>query len=313
MEVAFLSVIEDHIAGDPMNEKVRWVKLTRYQISDAMREKGVKVSRNVIRKLLKKHNLVKRKMQRKRSCGKSQDRDAQFKIITAKREKFAASDNPVISVDTKKKELLGNLHRKGKIFCTQALESWDHDYTYLATGKISPHGIYDIAANKAHINIGNSSETADFICDSIESWWIRQGKAQYPKATEILILCDSGGANSYRHHLFKIALQKLATATGLTVNISHYPPYASKWNPIEHRVFPHVTRALAGEPLLSEEDAKLKIASTKTTTGLCVTSDIISKVYETGKKATKAMVEKLNIKFDETLGQFNYVVSPQTT
>jgi len=159
-------VISDHIAGDPMDPTIRWVKLTRAEISEQMKEFGVSVSRNIVRKLMKKHRLVKRKMQRKRSTGKSADREQQFNNISAEKEKFMNSDNPIISVDTKKKELVGgNLHRDGSVYCTQAIEVSDHDYTHLADVKIAPHGIYDIKQNKAYINIGISAETAEFVCD----------------------------------------------------------------------------------------------------------------------------------------------------
>lgn len=217
-----------------MNPTIRWVKLTRAEISEQMKQLGVSVSRNIVRKLMKKHRLVKRKMQRKRSTGKSADREQQFKNIIAEKEKFMNSDNPIISVDTKKKELVGgNLHRDGSVYCTQAIEVSDHDYTHLADVKIAPHGIYDTKLNKAHINIGLSSETAEFICDSLKHWWFSIGKNDYPEAKEILMFCDSGGANSYRHHIFKSEVQKLVNEINIPVKIVHYPPYTSKWNPIE--------------------------------------------------------------------------------
>lgn len=195
----FLNVIAEHIAGDPMNPNIRWVKLSRGEISEQMKQLGVSVSRNIVRKLLKKHNFVKRKMQRKRSTGKSIDREQQFQNIIAEKEKFMNSDNPIISIDTKKKEQVGgNLHRDGSVYCTQAIEVSDHDYVHLADLKIAPHGIYDLKQNKAHINIGISAETAEFICDSLKNWWLNIGKNDYPKAQEILMFCDSGGANSYR-------------------------------------------------------------------------------------------------------------------
>jgi len=296
-----------------MNAKIRWVKLTKAEISEAMLVRGVSISKNIVRKLLKKHKFVKRKMQRNLSCGNCSDRDEQFNIITAKRDKFSNTDNPVISIDTKKKELLGNLYRAGSVYCTKAQQVLDHDYQHLATGKIAPHGIYDIKTNNAYINVGMSSETADFVCDSLYLWWSKYGKNQYPKASKILILCDAGGANSYRHYVFKLSLQELANKIGLALCISHYPPYSSKWNLIEHRVFPHVTRALAGEPLLSVDDALEKISSTKTSAGLKVASNLIDKIYKTGKRATKAILEKINITFDDDLGKFNYMVAPQVT
>jgi hypothetical protein len=221
------------------------------------------------------------------------------------------SNNPIISIDTKKKEQIGgNLHRTGSVYCTQAIEVSDHDYSYLADLKIAPHGIYDVKQNKAYINIGVSSETAEFVCDSLKNWWLNHGKNDYKKAKEILIFCDAGGANSYRHHIFKVELQQLSNEINMPLNIVHYPPYTSKWNPIEHRLFPHVTRALEGVPLNTVAEAKSKIESTKTKTGLTVTVDIIQKTYETGKKVAKDFMKNIKITFGNSVPKLNYTISP---
>jgi predicted transcriptional regulator len=313
IKAVFLQAIEGHVAGDPMNEKIRWLRLTRAEISEKMEALGIHVSRNIVRKLMQKHGFVKRKMQRKRSIGKSANREEQFNNIARAKEKFMSSNNPVISIDTKKKEDIGgNLHRDGSVYCTQALEASDHDYSYLADIKIAPHGIYDMKQNKAYINLGVSAETAEFICDSLKRWWRNHGKKAYPKANEILIFCDAGGANSYRHHIFKSELQNLVNAINMKVNIVHYPPYTSKWNPIEHRVFPHVTRAMAGTPLNTIDDAKNKIKSAKTKTGLTVAVDVIQKTYAKGKKAAKNYMKNLKIKFADSLPKLNYTISPNS-
>jgi len=311
VEEVFLTVISEHIAGDPMNENIRWIKLTRAEVCEEMAKLGVSVSRNIVRKLMKKHKLVKRKIQRKKSLGKSDDREEQFRNIVREKEAYMKSDNPIISMDTKKKEPVGgNLHRNGSVYCTQAIEASDHDYPHLADVKISPHGIYDIKKNKAYVNIGVSSETAEFICDSLKNWWLNHGIINYPKANEILIFCDAGGANSYRHHIFKVELQKLATEINMSLKLVHYPPYTSKWNPIEHRVFPHVTRAIEGVPLNTLDEARDKISSAKTRTGLTVVTDIISKTYEKGKKVAKDYMKNLKIKFEESLPKLNYTIYP---
>lgn len=294
-----------------MNENIRWIKLTRAQVSEEMKKLGVSVSRNIVRKLMKQHKLVKRKMQRKKSIGKSDAREEQFKNITHEKEKFMDSDNPIISIDTKKKEHIGgNLYRDGRVYGTQPIEASDHDYPYLADFKIAPHGIYDMKQNKAYVNIGVSAETAEFICDSLRSWWINHGKNLYPKADEILIFCDAGGANSYRHNIFKVELQKLANEINMRLKIVHYPPYTSKWNPIEHRVFPHVTRAMEGVPLNTIDDAKNKIESAKTKTGLTVIAEVIGKTYKKGKEVAKDYMNHLRINFGESLPKFNYTISP---
>lgn len=304
-------MISEHIAGNPTDANIRWIKLSRSEISERMASFDIRVSRKIVKKLLKKHKFVKRKMQRKKSTGKSLDREQQFKNILSEKEKFINSDNPMISIDTKKKEQVGgNLHRDGSVYCTQAIEVSDHDYSHLADLKIAPHGIYDIKKNKAHINIGISFETAEFICDSLKNWWLNNGKNDYPKANEMLIFCDAGGANSYRHHIFKVELQQLANEINMPLKIMHYPPYTSKWNPIEHRVFPHVTRALEGVPLNTVIEVKCKIESAKTKTGLTVTADIIQKTYETGKKVAKDFIKNIKIKFGDSVPRLNYTISP---
>ncbi len=296
-----------------MDETIRWVKLTRCEISHEMAKFGIKVSRNIIRRLLKKNGFVKRKMQRKKRIGDNNNRDQQFKKIAVKKKSFTDNHNPIISIDTKKKENLGDLYRDGSVYCTKAREVSDHDYPYLATGKICPHGIYDIQKNLAYINIGISYETAEFVCDSIQKWWNKYGKKCYPDATEILVLCDAGGANSYRHNIFKIELQKLVNKINIPLNISHYPPYTSKWNPIEHRVFPHVTRAMEGVVLNSAEEAAHYIKYAKTKTGLKVKANIIKKTYKKGKEVAKDFWDNINIKFDSSLPEFNYLISPIVT
>jgi len=298
------------VAGSPMDEKIKWVNLSRADIAERLKKKGVIAGRHVIKKLLKKHGFVKRKMQRKKSAGQYADRDKQFVNINAKIKKYTESKKPIISIDTKKKEHLGDLHRDGQVHCTGAIEVFDHDFPHLASGTMVPHGIYDVQNNQAHINLGTSCETSDFICDSIKKWWNKYGIKAWPNTNEILILCDAGGANSYRHHVFKDSLQKLSNRLGLILTIAHYPPYASKWNPIEHRVFPHVTRSMQGKPLPTVEHAKKMIAKTSTKTGLNVTVDVIKKLYKTGKKLTDEAIQNIKIKKDKCLPDLNYSVAP---
>lgn len=309
----FLSVVAEHVAGDPMNEKIKWLKITQSEIRASLKKHGINVGRNIVRKLLKKHGFSKRKIQKKKSTGEFKDRDKQFNQIQAIKEQFMVSSNPIISIDTKKKEKIGNLYRSGEVYCTQAIESYDHDYPYLAEEILVPHGIYDMQRNEAQINIGIKNETAAFVCDSIKKWWNRIGKKYYGDATEILILCDAGGANSYRHNVFKLALQNLVNTIGLPIRICHYPPYTSKWNPIEHRVFPHVSRAMAGVKLESIDDAKNLIKKTRTEAGLKVLVQETKKVYEKGIKVAKEALDKINITRHGDLGQLNYTVSPAVT
>lgn len=302
-----------HIAGDPMNNDIRWVKLTRCEIAQHMKDRGIIVSRNIVKKLLKKHKFVKRKMQGKIRCGDFVDRDKQFEILNKKVAQFKQSANPVISMDTKRKEPLGRLFRNGKVYCNRAIEVHDHSNDHLINGQIVPHGIYDVKQNEAYINIGTMHETAEFLCDSLQIWWEKKGKIDYPLATEILILCDAGGANSWRIHVFKLELQRLCNLLKIKIVICHYPPYASKWNPIEHRVFPHVTRAMEGVMLQTHEQTKNLIEKTHTKTGLKITASIVDKVYDLGRRVSKKLLELINITYDIEVPGLNYSICPKIT
>jgi hypothetical protein len=277
-----------------------------------MRKKGVKVSVHIIRKLLKKHGFVKRKALKKTSTGHNKDRDPQFKKIAKLRSQYENSDNPIISIDAKKKESLGNLYRDGHLETTETIEVFDHDFPHLADGKVTPYAIYDLNNNESFVNIGTSRDTSDLACDSIKLWWNTIGKKKYPNATSILILADGGGSNSSRHHLFKESLQNLSNILGIELRMAHYPPYTSKWNPIEHRVFPHITRSLSGVILLTVSIVKELIKKTTTKTGLKVFARVSKKIYKTGRKVASDFYEHANIKFDSVLGNWNYVVNPNT-
>ena len=269
------------------------------------------MSRNGAGYLLKKHGYVKRKARKIQSTGQYQERDRQFRKIARLKRRAQRAGNPVISVDTKKKERLGNLYRDGRLYCQAAQVVYDHDYAHLAEGKVIPHGIYDIQYNDAMINIGTSADTSEFACDSIALWWQQVGSERYRGATSLLILVDAGGSNSYRHHIFKEALQSLANDLGLEIRIAHYPPYASKWNPIEHRVFPHVSRALSGVIFRSYRVVMDLIGQTRTEAGLRVLVNMIDKVYEKSKKASADLYDHGTIVADKVLGKLNYKIKPR--
>jgi hypothetical protein len=240
-------------------------------------------------------------------------RDTQFQRIAELKAAYEAQGYPVISVDTKKKELIGNLFREGKLYTTEAIEVLDHDFPSLAEGVAIPHAVYDIARNEAYVSIGTSHDTAEFACDSLRHWWNHYGKQHYASATSILMLMDGGGSNSSRHYIFKQELQALADEIGVEIRIAHYPPYTSKWNPIEHRVFPHITRSLQGAVLTSLQLAKELIDNTSTTAGLKVVACIFDKVYATGRKVAAGFKESMRIVFDQHLRQWNYTAVPQMT
>lgn len=240
------------------------------------------------------------------------NRNAQFERIAELRTLYEAKGNPVVSVDTKKKELIGNLFREGKIYTTETVEVFDHDFPSLAEGVAIPHAIYDIAHNEGYVIIGTSRDTSEFACDSIRYWWDNFGKAHYPNADSILMLMDGGGSNSSRHYIFKQDLQALADEIGIEIRIAHYPPHTSKWNPIEHRLFPHITRSLQGMVLTTHQLAKELIEKTTTKSGLKVFSSIFNRVYETGRKVAEGFKESMRIIFDDNLAPWNYVAVPET-
>lgn len=188
---------------------------------------------------------------------------------------------------------------------------YDHDWQSLAEGVAVPHGLYDLSQNQGFIQIGTSRDTTEFACDSIYHWWQNHGRYDYPDATSILLLCDGGGSNGSRYYIFKQDLQWLANDLGIEIRIAHYPPYTSKYNPIEHRLFPHLSRACEGVVLDSVERVKELMAKATTKTGLKVVTTVIDAVYETGRKATEDFLENMPIIFDEHLPRWNYVARPQ--
>ena len=311
IDAQFFDVIRDYTAGDPMDENIKWTNLTPKEIVEKLEQQhGVSVSETVVRKLLLKHKYRRRKAQKAKTAKSVKNRNEQFENIARLKNSYMYSGNPVVSMDTKKKEFIGNFYRDGSLYTQEVIKTHDHDFNSLADGVVIPHGIYDLKQNKGYINIGISKDTSQFACDSIMNWWSNQGKFDYPNATSIFLLCDGGGSNNCRHYLFKQDIQNLADKIGVEIRIAHYPPYTSKYNPIEHRLFPHVTRACQGVIFNSVEIVKELIKKTKTSTGLKVTVDIIDKVYETGRQVDEDFKENMRIIFDNFLPCWNYRAIP---
>jgi hypothetical protein len=307
----FLEVLKYDTAGDPMDETVRWTNLRPGEIAQRLAGRyEIKVSRTVVKKLLKKHNYRRRKALKKQTMKNVPNRNEQFENIARKIAEYEATGNPIMSMDTKKKEQLGNFYRDGHLYTLEQLLTFDHDFSSFAQGVVIPHGLYDLKQNIGYLNLGNSKETSEFACDCIRKWWYNRGQYDYPQATSILILCDGGGSNSSRHYIFKQDLQLLVDELGIEIRIAHYPPYTSKYNPIEHRLFPHVTRACQGVIFTSIELVKELIEKTKTSTGLKVTVQIIDKVYALRRKVADDFKETMKIVFDDYLPQWNYTAVP---
>jgi hypothetical protein len=237
-------------------------------------------------------------------------RNEQFENIARLKAAYTAAGQPIISMDTKKKELLGNFYRAGSVYSPVAPAVYDHDFTSFAEGVVIPHGIYDVRHNTGYINLGISKDTSEFACDSLRNWWYHQGQHDYPEATSILILCDGGGSNNAHHYLFKADLQHVADEIGIEIRIAHYPPYTSKYNPIDHRLFPHVTRACQGAVFSSLAWVKHLMQQTNTQQGLTVIVQIIDKIYQIGRKVADDFMENMPIVFDDYLPHWNYRAIP---
>lgn len=307
----FEEVVADHTAGDPMHEDVKWTNLTQQQIAAGLDEAGTPVSVSVVRKLLKQFGYKRRKASKVLAMGQHPDADAQFAEIARHRKKFLNAEQPVLSIDTKKKELLGNFARPGELYAAAAMKVFDHDFGGQKRGVVIPHGIYDVGLNRGHVTLGTSHDTSRFAIDSLLEWWRLQGRDQYPDAREVLLLCDGGGSNGYRVRAFKLELQRFANETGWTVQVAHYPPYKSKYNPIEHRMFPHVDRSYRSVILQSVETVRSLIASTFTAGGLEVSASILHSAYQTGLKFAAEALENIRYFANKILPAWNYRVEPQ--
>jgi hypothetical protein len=293
-----------------MRQEVRWTDLTYEQIAEHLAEAGTPASVPVVKQLLRKHGYVTRKAQKSEAMGEHPDRNQQFETIARLQREYRESDDPILSMDTKKKELIGNFYRAGHLLTQGVLKTFDHDFASAASGVIIPHGLYDVKRNEGHVNLGTSHDTGEFACDSIERWWEEKGRALYPRATSILLLCDGGGSNSSSQYLFKEDLQRPVDRLGIEIRVAHYPPYTSKYNPIEHRLFPHLTRACQGVVFESVELVKELMEKAKTKTGLRVTVEVLDKVYQTGRKYAEGFKEDMKIVFDEVLPKWNYRAVP---
>ena len=303
------ALIERNKAGSPVDSGVFWTHLKPRELARLfMEEHGTRVSSCQVKAKLRTMGFKYRKLGKNLPTGAYAARDEQFQIIFSL--VLAMSVNsPIVSIDCKKKERLGNLYRAGKCLMQGQVEVFDHDYDYLSTGKVIPHGIYDMQRNEGFITIGTSHETASFIAEDLLWWWDNFGIHHYPDASVILVLCDAGGANSYRHHAFKEQMLNLAAAIGKDIMVCHYPPYASKWNPIEHRLFAHVHHAIQGVVFSDYKIVKELIEKTRTDTGLKVAVRILDKHFETGIKTSKEKIAFSRIQHHPKIPALSYRIA----
>ena len=261
--------------------------------------------------MLKNLGYVRRKMIKSLPMKEVANRDEQFRHISKLREEFISCGLPILSIDTKKKELLGNFYREGYLYTNEAIKTFDHDFPSFSEGTIIPHGIYDVYQDKCYLTIGGSKDTAEFMCDNIFHHWESELKYLYPAASKMLLLCDGGGSNGCHFHVVKEALHKLSKKLEIEIVVAHYPAYCSKWNPIEHRAFSNITRAWQGVPFDSYKTVVDLAAKANTITGFSVDAWINEKKYQTGGKVSDDFMEIYPVKFDDILPVWNYSLNHQ--
>jgi hypothetical protein len=300
--------------GDPMRP-LKWVSKSPAKLAEALNEGGHEVSANTVAKVLEEKLEYSRQFNRKTHEGSSHpDRNAQFEHINAKVVAAQAAGQPVISVDTKKKELVGNFKNGGSDYRPKGdpHRVKVHDFEDKALGKVVPYGVYDVGANAGWVSLGITSDTAEFAVNTIRTWIERVGRKRYPDMQELTITADCGGSNGARVRLWKVELQKLADESGITLRVHHYPPGTSKWNRIEHRMFCHITQNWRGQPLESRLAVVELIGATTTKTGLTVACAIDERTYKKGIRIKKAEMKRLDIEGDTFHPEWNYAIKPRT-
>ena len=298
--------------GDPMNPLLWSSKSSRKISSELLLIKGLKICHESVRQCLINLGYSLQSNKKTKEGGDSPDRDAQFLHINETAKEFAKSKDPVISVDCKKKELIGEYKNNGQEWSLvkNPTEVNVYDFIDKTNGKASPYGVYDIQNNRGWVSVGVSSDTAVFAVSTIRDWWEQEGIRLYPCSNRLYINADGGGSNGSRNHLWKFELQRFSNESGLSIHVSHFPPGTSKWNKIEHRLFAYISKNWRAKPLTSLLVIISLIGATTTTKGLKVTAKLDEKTYLTGLKVTEEEKEKLNIVRNNFHGEWNYIISP---
>jgi hypothetical protein len=309
---ALSTLVEAATRGDPQ-AALLWVSRSQRHLAGALAQCGFTASQKLVGRLLRRLGFSLQANRKTREGTSHPDRNAQFDYINTRIKAFQAAGQPAVSVDTKKKELVGDFRNAGR----ELRRKGDpepvrvHDFVIPELGKVAPYGVYDIAANTGWINLGITNDTAAFAVESIRRWWQELGQARYRAARRILITADCGGSNGARVRLWKSELQTLADQTGLSITVAHLPPGTSKWNRIEHRLFAFITQNWRGKPLLTHQVIIQLIANTTTEKGLTVTCRIDQTAYEKGIKVSDATMAKLNITPADFHGEWNYTIAPR--
>jgi transposase len=305
-------MVEPESRGDPQSP-LRWTLKSTRELAQTLREQGFPVSHRKVGQLLKARGYSLQSNRKTREGAQHPDRDAQFRHIANRVKARQRRREPALSVDTKKKEVLGNLKNPGRTYRRRGkpVEVDVHDFPDPRLGKAIPYGVYDLGHNEAGVSVGITHDTAEFAVEAIRRWWRHLGKKRYRTPGRLLITADSGGSNSFRNRLWKVELQKFADETGTILEVCHFPPGTSKWNKIEHRVFCHITRNWRGVPLETMEVVVQLIGATRTREGLEVHAWLDDCVYEKGRKVSDAEMQALHIKPNTFHGEWNYEIHPR--
>ncbi|MFE8011083.1 ISAzo13 family transposase [Streptomyces sp. NPDC057418] len=309
---ALLALVEPDERGDPMSP-LRWTVKSTRTLAAELTGAGHRISADTVGDLLREEGFSLQANAKAIEGNQHPDRDAQFRYLNEQAREHRDTGQPVISVDTKKKELVGEFKNSGRQWrpAGEPVQVGVHDFADPQLGKAVPYGIYDLAANTGWVNVGTDHDTAAFAVESIRRWWHGQGQAAYPQATRLLITADAGGSNGYRTRAWKLELARLAAEAGLTITVCHLPPGTSKWNKIEHRLFSHITMNWRGRPLTSHEVIVQSIAATTTRTGLCVRAGLDTNTYPTGVTIGDAEMAALPLTRHAFHGEWNYALHPQ--
>lgn len=308
---ALEALVEPTTRGDPENP-LRWTCLSTRQLAAALNQQGHRIGRQTVATLLDQLGYSLQANQKTREGSSHPDRDAQFRYIHSRVEGFQRRGQPVVSVDTKKKELVGDFKNAGREWRPKGDPEAVRVYDFVdkALGKVNPYGVYDTAANAGWVSVGVDHDTAEFAVETWRRWWLKMGRLRYPAAMDLLVTADGGGSNGSRVRLWKVALQRLADETGLQITVCHFPPGTSKWNKIEHRMFSHISLNWRGKPLINHEVIVNLIANTTTRTGLKIEAEIDANLYPKGLRVTDEELEKINIRKADFHGNWNYTILP---
>jgi len=309
---ALEQILQDATAGDPLSG-LKWTRKTTRKLAEELKGKEFQVGHSTIPRLVRKLRYTLRSNQKRLSRKQDERRDEQMRHLTRMRKRFLKRKLPVLSVDCKKKELIGQFRNSGRTWRQQPLQVLETDFPSDAKGKAVPYGIYDVGYNEGYMIVGVSHETAEFAMTAIQRWWLEVGQARYPGGQHILLQADSGGANACDSWLWKAALQTLVDRFGITITVNHYPPGASKWNLIEHRMFCIISQNWAGQPLDTYETMLKFIRTSKTQTGFRCRAHFDRRSYQTKQKLSADQKDNLNLHYDRLFPEWNYTIKPHDT